>query len=322
MMSINEPQASAADEPHPEISGLLEQMGAAPMPEFSSLSPNGARKLMKEVFPQPEEPEPVGDVMNLEIGEEGIPVRVYVPEGQGPFPTVVYFHGGGWVIGDLDTHDETCRILSSESDCMVVSVDYRLSPEHAFPTPLEDCYRALEWVVDDSLTMQVDTENIFVAGDSAGGNLAAAVALLARDRDGPPIAHQTLIYPVTNHGFDTASYEENGDGGMLSKADMEWFWDQYLPSDVHGKNPYASPLQAKNLEGLPPATVVTCGLDPLRDEGALYAQELDRAGVSVNHLNYDDCIHGIAQLLVDPMNLSRSRELMSDVAEDMRATYE
>lgn len=321
-MSIDKPQAPAADEPHPEISGLLEQMGAAPMPQFDSLSPEGARKFSKAMFPDPEEPEPVGDVMELEVGDEGVPVRVYVPEAQGPFPTVVYYHGGGWVIGDLDSHDETCRVLCSESDCMVVSVDYRRSPEHKFPVPLEDCYTALEWVVKDSLTMQVDTDNIFVAGDSAGGNLAAAVALMARDRDGPPIAHQTLIYPVTNHSYDTVSYEENDEGGILSKAMMEWFWNHYLPSDVHGKNPYASPLQAKSLEGLPDATVVTCGLDPLRDEGAAYAQELEDGGVSVNHINYDDCIHGIAQMLVDPMDLSRSRELMSDIAEDIRAVHE
>jgi acetyl esterase len=205
---------------------------------------------------------------------------------------------------------------------MVVSVDYRRSPEHKFPVPLEDCYTALEWVVKDSLTMQVDTDNIFVAGDSAGGNLAAAVALMARARDGPPIAHQTLIYPVTNHSYDTVSYEENDEGGILSKAMMEWFWDHYLPSDVHGKNPYASPLQAKSLEELPDATVVTCGLDPLRDEGAAYARALEDDGVSVNHINYDDCIHGIAQMLVDPMDLSRSRELMNDVAEDIRAVHE
>lgn len=322
MMSIDEPQASAADEPHPEISGLLQQMGAAPMPEFNSLSPEGARQFAKAMFPEPEEPEPVGDVMDLAIGDEGVPVRVYVPEGEGPFPTVVYYHGGGWVIGDIETHDETCRILCNESDAMVVSVDYRRSPEHKFPTPLEDCYTALEWVVKDSLTMQVDTDSIMVAGDSAGGNLAAAVALLARDRGGPSIAHQTLIYPVTNHSYDTVSYEENGAGGMLSRADMEWFWDLYLPSDVEGKNPYASPLQAKSLEGLPDATVTTCGLDPLRDEGAAYAQELEDAGVSVNHLNYDDCIHGIAQMVVDPMNLTRARELLSDVAEDIKAASE
>ncbi|SFR68620.1 acetyl esterase [Halogeometricum rufum] len=321
-MSLEQPEATAAEEPHPEIAGLLEQMGAAPAPSFSSLSPTGARQLMKHMFPDPDEPEPVGDVMDLHLGDEGVPVRVYVPEGQGPYPTVVYVHGGGWVLGDVDTHDETCRAITNATDAMVVSVDYRLSPEHTFPTPLEDCYTALEWVFDDAQTMQVDTDNVAVAGDSAGGNLAAALALMARDRGGPDIDRQVLIYPVTDHSFDTESYEENGAGYLLSKEDMEWFWDHYLESDVDGKNPYASPLQAKNLEGLPPATVLTCGFDPLRDEGAAYAHRLEEAGVSVNHINYDDAIHGIAQFLVEPMDLTRSRELIDDVAADLTATFE
>jgi len=312
--------AAAADDPHPEIAGMLELMGAAPVPELSSLSPEGARQFSKEMFPVPEEPEPVGDVMGLSVSNRGIPVRVYVPESEGPYPTLVYYHGGGWVIGDLDSHDETCRVLSNGADCMVVSVDYRLSPEHTFPTPLEDCYTAFEWVFENAESMQVDTDNVFVGGDSAGGNLAAAVALLARDRGGPDIAHQALIYPVTDHSFDTPSYEENGDGGLLSTGDMEWFWNHYLRDEVDGKNPYASPLQAQSLEGLPPATVATCGLDPLRDEGAAYAQRLESAGVPVTHHNYEDCIHGVAQFLADPMDLSRSRELLADVAADIRST--
>ncbi|MFT4947287.1 MAG: acetyl esterase [Natronomonas sp.] len=322
MMSIEHPMADAAEEPHPEIAGLLEQMGADPIPAFSSLSPEGARAFAKGMFPDPEEPTPVGDVMDLSITDEGIPIRVYIPEGEGPYPTLVYYHGGGWVIGDIDTHDETCRILSSEADCMVVSVDYRLAPEHKFPTPLEDCYAALEWVAENAPTMQIDTDNVFVGGDSAGGNLAAAVALRARDTDGPSIARQVLIYPVTDHNYDTPSYEENGEGGMITENDMRWFWDHYLQNDMDGKHPYASPLQAKSLEGLPPATVATCGLDPLRDEGSAYAKRLEEAGVSVDHHNYDDCIHGIAQMVVDPMNLTRARELLGDVATDLRATIE
>jgi acetyl esterase len=321
-MATEQPDVTSADELHPEIAGLLEQMGAAPMPSFEAQSPEGARRFMKETFPSAEEPEPVGDVMDLEIGDIGIPVRVYVPEREGPYPTLVFYHGGGWVIGDLDTHDETCRVLTNEAECMVVSVDYRLAPEHPFPAPLEDCYTALEWVFDDSLAMQVDTDNVAVGGDSAGGNLAAAVALLARDRGGPSIAHQSLMYPVTNHSYDTESYEENGEGYLLTKGAMEWFWDHYLESDIDGKNPYASPLLAESLEGLPPATVATCGFDPLRDEGAAYAQRLEEAGVDVNHINYDDAIHGIAQFLVEPMNLTRSRELVGDVAADLRSAFE
>lgn len=321
-MAAEQSTADAAEELHPEIAGLLEQMGAAPAPSFSSLSPEGGRELMKQMFPRADDPEPVGDTMDLKITDEGIPVRVYMPEGEGPHPAIVYIHGGGWVLGDIDTHDETCRVLTSKTDSMVVSVDYRLSPEHKFPTPLEDCYAALEWVFDDAQSMQVDTENVVVAGDSAGGNLAAAVALMARDRDGPAISRQVLLYPVTDHSFDTVSYEENKEGYMLTKEDMEWFWDHYLESEINGRNPYASPLQAENLEGLPPATVTTCGFDPLRDEGAAYANRLGDAGVSVNHINYDDAIHGIAQMLIEPMDLTRSREMMDDVAADLQETFE
>ncbi|WP_201289259.1 alpha/beta hydrolase [Halovenus carboxidivorans] len=314
--------AGAAEEPHPEIAGLLEQMGAEPMPAFSSLSPNGARAFAREMFPDPEEPTQVGDIMELRITDNDIPIRVYIPEGQGPYPTLVYFHGGGWVIGDLDTHDETCRVLSSEADCMVVSVDYRLAPEHKFPTPLEDCYAAFEWVSENAETMQVDTENLFVGGDSAGGNLAAAVALRARDTGGPSIARQVLIYPVTDHSYDTPSYDENGEGGMISEDDMRWFWNHYLRDEIDGKHPYASPLQAQSLDDLPPATVATCGLDPLRDEGAAYAERLRDAGVSVEHHNYEDCIHGIAQMVVEPMDLTRARELLDDTVTDLRRTIE
>ena len=320
-MSIDEPMAAAA-EPHPEIADMIEMMGAVPAPELSSLSPEGARQFSEGIFPEPAEPEPVGDVMELSVSDEGVPIRVYVPEREGPYPTLVYYHGGGWVIGDLDSHDETCRVLASEADCLVVSVDYRRSPEHKFPTPLEDCYTALEWVFENAESMQIDTDSVFVGGDSAGGNLAAAVALLARDNEGPEIARQVLIYPVTDYGFDTPSYEENGDGGLLSRADMEWFWDHYLRDEIDGKNPYASPLQAQRLEGLPPATVITCGLDPLRDEGAAYAKRLEEAGIPVTHHNYEDCIHGIAQFLADPMDLSRSRDLLGDVAADLRSTTE
>jgi len=314
--------AGAAEEPHPEIAGLLEQMGAEPMPAFSSLSPEGARAFIKEMFPDPEQPTQVGDIMELSITDNAIPIRVYIPEGEGPYPTFVYYHGGGWVVGDLDTHDETCRVLSSEADCMVVSVDYRLSPEHKFPTPLEDCYAALEWVEQNAETMQIDTDNVFVGGDSAGGNLAAAVALRARDEGGPDIARQVLIYPVTDRNFDTPSYEENGEGGMISEDDMRWFWKHYLRTELDGKHPYASPMQAQSLEGLPPATVATCGLDPLRDEGAAYADRLRDAGISVDHRNYDDCIHGIAQMVVEPMDLTRARELLDDVVTDLRGTID
>ncbi|MFC6835364.1 alpha/beta hydrolase [Halomarina ordinaria] len=317
MSSTTGTEAVAAEEPHPEIVGLLQQMGAAPLPPFWSLSPEGARQFTEGLFPTADDPEPVAEVMDLEVTEEGIPVRVYVPEGQGPYPTLVYLHGGGWVIGDLDTYDATCRALANAADRMVVSVDYRLAPEHPFPVPLEDCYAAAEWVFDAAETMQVDTDNVAIGGDSAGGNLATAVALMARDRDGPEFARQVLVYPVTDYDFDTPSYEENADGYLLTRADMEWFWDHYLRDEVDGSHPYASPLRARDLSGLPPATVVTCGFDPLRDEGATYADRLADAGVDVNHVHYADAIHGIVQMLVEPMALTRARDLIDDVSDDL-----
>lgn len=269
-------------------------MGTAPMPTLSSLSPEGARRFSKEMFPTADDPEPVEEVMELSITGEGIPIRVYVPAGEGPYPTLVYLHGGGWVIGDTDMYDATCRAITNAAHCMVVSVDYRLAPDHKFPIPLEDCYAAAEWVFDTAEMMQVDTDNVAIGGDSAGGNMAAAVAQMARNRDGPSFVRQELIYPVIDHEFDTPSYEENAEGYLLTKADMEWFWDQYLRDDIDGQNPYASPLKAQDLQELPPTTIVTCGFDPLRDEGAAYADQLEDAGVDVNHIHYEDAIHLIA----------------------------
>ncbi|WP_231189528.1 alpha/beta hydrolase [Haladaptatus sp. DYF46] len=316
-MTNNLHNVAAAEEPHPEITGFLQQMGAAPIPTLSSLSPEGARQFSTQMFPTADDPEPVEEVMELSITDEGIPIRVYVPAEEGPYPTLVYLHGGGWVIGDTAMYDATCRAITNAANCMVVSVDYRLAPEHKFPIPLEDCYTAAEWVFDTAEMMQVDTDNVAIGGDSAGGNMAAAVAQMARDRDGPSFARQVLIYPVTDHEFDTPSYEENAEGYLLTKADMEWFWDHYLRDDIDGQHSYASPLKAQDLQELPPTTIVTCGFDPLRDEGAAYAGQLEAAGVDVNHIHYEDAIHGIAQLLVEPMALTRARDLINDVGEDL-----
>lgn len=312
-----------AQSPHPEIQAFLEQMDAIPSPTISALSPEGARRFSEQMFAPPDDSQPVGDVMELLIpGPEGqIPIRVYIPDRAGPFPALVYYHGGGWVIGSLDTYDETCRTIASQADCMVISVDYGLAPEHRFPEPVVECYAAAEWVIENADSLQIDPERIAVGGDSAGGNLAAAVTQMARERDGPTFAHQVLVYPVTDYSFETDSYEENGDGYLLTREAMEWFWDQYLESPIDGQNPYASPLRARDLSNLPPATVLTCGFDPLRDEGIAYADRLREAGVDVNHVNYDDAIHGIVQMLAEP-DLTRARDLISDVSEDLRSAFE
>jgi acetyl esterase len=213
-----------------------------------------------------------------------IPARVYAPER--PEATIVWFHGGGWVIGGLDTHDAMCRTLANAARSTVVSVAYRLAPEHPFPIPLEDAWAALQWVAAGHPAPLV------VGGDSSGGNLAAVCALRARDRGGPALALQVLVYPVTDHDFTTPSYiERGGDDARLSRRSMAWFWDQYVPDPADRSNPEASPLRADDLSDLPPAVVLTAEYDPLRDEGRAYAQRLRDAGVDVATHHYDDMSH-------------------------------
>jgi acetyl esterase len=219
-----------------------------------------------------------------------IPVRVYDPPGSGPAgPTLVWYHGGGWVIGDLDTADSSCRYLAARSGFRVVSVDYRLAPEHRYPAAAEDAYAALVAVADGALGGPPSL--LATGGDSAGGNLTAVVGLLARDRGGPSVAFQLLVYPVTDCGMDTGSYLSNGEGYFLTAASMRWFWDQYTDATTR-LEAYASPLRATSLAGLPPAFVVTAEFDPLRDEGEAYAKALEAAGVPVELRRVDGQIHG------------------------------
>jgi len=318
MDSLDRYDASAADEPHPEIQPLLVFADSMPVPDVSALSPDGAREFIQEMVPAPEEPEPVDDVLNLLIGDDvEIPVRVYVPDGEPPYAPIVYIHGGGWVLGTLDETDPICRRLTNETGRLVVSVDYRRAPEVTFPTPLEDCYAATKWVSDNAADLVVDEEELVVMGDSAGGNLSAGVALLARDRDGPSIARQVLIYPVIDRSFDTPSYEENSEGYLLTRGEMQYYWEQRLDRDIDAKNRYAAPLLATDLSGLPPSTVVTCGFDVLRDEGAEYARRLDKAGVDVTFRNYDDGIHGVMDYINNSVDLTLGREIVADVADDL-----
>lgn len=313
----------AAVEPHSDVQAVLTGLEEQGIPQISSLSVEGARHLLEELFAPPDEPEPVGAVRNFTIDGPagGIPIRIYTPDGSAPFPVLVYFHGGGWVLGSLETHDATCRAVTNAAECVVVSVDYRLAPEHPFPAAVEDCYAATNWVVENPAAVHGDPDQIAIGGDSAGGNLAAVVAQVARDYDGPEIAHQVLIYPVTDHSFDTASYAENADGYFVTKADMEWFWDHYLESPFAGQNPYASPLRARDLSGLPSATVLTCGFDPLRDEGESYADRLEEAGVQVTYRNYDDMIHGFSSMLVEP-DLDQARDSIADIGRDLQEAFE
>ncbi|HBO13529.1 MAG TPA: hypothetical protein DD491_12145 [Halieaceae bacterium] len=275
----------------PEVIPLLAQLEEAGFPDPREASLDELRAAA--VFPPPEVPTPVASVEALQApGPAGpVPVRFYRPEGPGPHPLVLFFHGGGWEVGDLDSHDETVRRLCAGSGAAFASVAYRLAPEAPFPAALEDGYAAAAWAAQHAADLGIDAARIAVAGDSAGGNLAAALCLLVRERGGPPLAHQALVYPVTGADLDTASYREHGEGLFLTRAMMQWFWDQYVPDPARRADPLAAPL-AGDAAGLPPATILTAEYDPLRDEGAAYARHLEAAGVPVAYRDFPGMIHG------------------------------
>ncbi len=232
-------------------------------------------------------------VEDLQLPLEGrtIPARLYAPASDRPLPVYVFFHGGGWVRGDLETADFVCRAMANRAHCLVVSVNYRHAPEHRFPAAVVDAYDATVWVAGQAAALGGNASRLAVGGYSAGGTLAAVVARLARDRHGPRIVFQLLQAPVTDGRFDTASYRENGEGCGLTARSMRWFWNHYAPSEADRESPLASPLRALDLSGLPPAFVVTAEYDPLRDEGEAYAARLREAGVAVTAKRYAGMIH-------------------------------
>jgi acetyl esterase len=277
----------------PQARAIIDLLASSDMPDLSIVEPEVIRKLTDAAV-VPDQGEPVARVENRTLpGPAGeIPVRIYAPHTNGPLPVVAYFHGGGFVYCGLDTHDDTCRALANASGCSVVSVDYRLAPENKFPAAPEDAFAVTRWLADNGAEIGVDPQRIAVAGDSAGGNLATVVALMARDRGGPALAFQLLVYPVADFGFDTDSYRENADGYLLTEKMMRAFWNHYLGDEADGDHPYASPLRAECLDALPPAFVVTAEFDPLRDEGEAYAARLAEAGVPTTARRYDGMIHG------------------------------
>jgi acetyl esterase len=293
------PAAPALD---PQVRFVLELALKAGRPPYHQLSPKEARQLFRETRPAgTPTPPAIGLVKDLAAdGPLGsIPLRFYRPAdvpSTAALPALVYFHGGGWVIGDLDTHDVLCRQLTAEAGVSVVSVDYRLAPEHKFPAAVDDAWAATRWVVAHASELGVDGGRIAVGGDSAGGNLAAVVALLARDHGGPAIRLQALLYPVTDTDLDTPSYRANADGFLLTRDSMKWFFGHYLKGEADGADWRVAPLRAKSLEGVAPALVVTAGFDPLRDEGEAYAARLGTAGVRVDAIRYGGMIHGFAPM--------------------------
>ena len=282
----------------PQAKAVLDQFASMGGQQLHEMSVAQARELILGMVALAGEPESVARIENRTVpGPAGeIPVRIYTPVGTAPFPVLVYFHGGGWVIGNLDTHDGICRSLANRVGCLVVSVDYRLAPEHPFPAAPEDCYAATRWLAEHAGSLGGDKGRIAVGGDSAGGNLAAVVALMARDRGGPKLAFQLLVYPATDTDFETRSYRENSEGYFLTRADMVWFWNHYAPRDEDRRNPYAAPLRAASLRGLPPALVITAEFDPLCDDGNAYAARLREDGVPVRLSQQDGLIHGFFQM--------------------------
>jgi acetyl esterase len=221
-----------------------------------------------------------------------IPVRIYAPESSDPLPIIAYFHGGGWVFMGIETHDWICRRLANACQAVVVSVEYRLAPEHRFPAALDDCMAVTTWLAENGEVLGGDPGRLAVAGDSAGGNLAAAVALASRAEDGPRLAAQVLVYPATDAACATPSVVQNADGYLLTSAAMRWFWEQYLGPGGDSDDGYASVLRHPDLAGLPPTLVITAEYDPLRDEGEAYAQHLEEAGVDVATRRFDGMVHG------------------------------
>jgi acetyl esterase len=278
----------------PQARALLEQLAAQASPPVTALSPAASRREMEEATLLLGPPPPVARVEDRTIpGPAGpIPIRITAPSGPGPFPALVYFHGGGWVLGSLATHDGLCRSLTNTAGIAVVSVEYRLAPEHPFPAAVDDAFAATAWVAAYGSEIGIDSTRLAVGGDSAGGNLSAVVALMARDRRGPGLSFQLLVYPITSDDFETPSYREHADGYFLTREAMLWYWNQYAPNPRDRRNPYASPLHASDLSALPPALVITAGYDPLRDEAEAYAARLAAAGVAVRLSRYDGMIHG------------------------------
>lgn len=285
----------------PQAAAYLERLRALGTPPYPELPVAEGRRLLDEgaaaLFGEPDPVEAVEDA-----DADGVPVRVYRPAGGGE-AALVYFHGGGWVLGSLASHDALCRTLAARSGCAVVAADYRLAPEHAHPAAVEDAWTATGWAAERF-------GRVAVGGDSAGGHLAAVVALRARSR-GPALALQLLLYPITDHGFDTPSYREHGTGTNLTEATMRWFWALYLPDEALAGDADVSPLRAPDLAGVAPAFVLTAGHDPLRDEGEAYARRLADAGVPVTLRPYEDQIHGFLRM---PAVIDRARDGIDEVA--------
>lgn len=305
----------------PVLKAFLDQVAAMGGPKTWEMQPNEAREafagLMQLAGPKDI---PIGKVANIAIpaahGE--IVARSYAPvaANSAPLPTLVFFHGGGWVIGNIDTHDGLCRIIANASGCRVISVEYRLSPESKFPGPVDDAVAAVEWIEKNASQLGVDANRLAVGGDSAGGDLAAVVAQIAKAKGAPKIAYQMLLFPVTQIGEETRSLREYAENYFLERRTLDWFYAHYLPADADKKDPRISPLAATDVSGLPPAYVMLAGFDPLHDEGLAYAEKLRAAGVPVTVADYPDMVHDFIYLQAV---LPQAAEALNTAAKALKA---
>jgi acetyl esterase len=301
----------------PQIAPLIEALDAG-FPPVHTMTGAQARATIRSRFAPPPRPEPVAQIFDdtIPAPDGDIAVRLYRPLGEG-LPIVVYAHGGGFVFCDLDSHDGLCRSIANRIPAIVVSVSYRLAPENRWPDAAEDVYAVAQWAAHNADAVGGDARRVVVSGDSAGGNLAAVTALMARDRGGPPIAAQLLIYPVIAADFDNESYRLFGKGFYNPKPALQWYWDQYVPAVADRDHPYASPLRA-NLAGLPPAVIVTAGHDPLRDEGNAYADALQAAGVVTVRCPFDGGVHGFMTMPMLDVAHEARRQACSELAQLLR----
>ncbi|PSQ04261.1 alpha/beta hydrolase [Halobacteriales archaeon QS_4_69_31] len=305
----------------PQLAALLREGRVAEVPPWHTMSVAGARRVEDEVFSAGEGPA-VAETADRHVDGPGgdLPVRVYWPEApdDGRLPGLVFCHGGGWVLGTLDSADDLCRAFAARVGAVVVSVDYRLAPEHPFPAAVEDAWAAVAWARESAASLGIDPDRLGVAGTSAGGGLAAAVGLRARERN-VLLAAQVLCYPILDSGLDTPSYREHADAALLSRADVAWFWEQYLADPADADDPLAAPARAGTLADAPPAVVATAGHDVLRSEGVAYADRLRECGVPTSHHHYPSLAHGFLSLTDE---VDRAAAAMREVTAAVRDILE
>lgn len=307
---------------HPAFEKMLQQMKELGAPPISSLTPEQFRKNSAQSFALLRKPGlPVAHVEDRIIavyGNRQTPIRIYTPEGEGPFPALIYIHGGGWVFGELDQFDNLCRMFTHTAGCVTISVDYGLAPEYKFPHPVEECYAVSQWVFEHADEFKIRKDKIAIGGDSAGGNLSAVVCQVARDRGGSMPSLQLLLYPSVDLLSETESKRLNSTGYLLDIDSMMYFRKQYLNSMEDASHPMASPLLAEDLRHLPPAIVITAEYDPLRDEGEAYASALEKAGVPAKVKRFEGMIHGF--LTLDHL-VPEVRAQMQEVAEMLKTEF-